>query len=737
MTDRPTLLALLLAASALSAPASLREARAQETALQLDEISVEAVRGDRSGQGTGANVAVSQDSAATSGGGGGPSGVTGYVARVSPSATKTNTPLIETPQSVTVITREQLNDRNVQTVNEALGYAAGTATNVFGFDPRYDSFYVRGFDLTYNGIFRDGIRQVGNNLTLPRVEPYGLEAATILRGPSSGLYGLGSPGGILDLTTKRPVFTRFGEMQLQVGNYDRYQGNVDIGGPVEGTDGTLAYRLTGLRREANTFLPGSADDRTYIAPAFTWRPDADTTFTFLSEYQDSKLPGNASFYNAPGFVSTRLYSGDPAFNDFKLRQGRVGYAFEHHISEDLIVRQNFRFYDTQNSYQYAQIDSLSADGTTASRTAGYLRERLSQISLDNQVEAHGRTGPVQHTLLGGLDYVHYDFTTRSGFAAAPDLDLTALNYGRQFIAAPALGPRSTQSQDQLGLYLQDQAKLARFILTLSGRYDWTFQETFNGGTDTASRQDDRAFTGRVGLSYLLAPGLVPYASYATNFTPQVGVDAQGRAFKPSTGDQIEAGVKYLIPGTNIQTTVSGFDIVQSSILRPDPNDLTKSIATGSVRSRGFEMEAIANLAPGTNLTLAYTHLNLEYLNQTSASGQVLDGNTVSGIPGDTFAGFVGYLFPAGSPLRGLTLGGGLRFMTHSFGNDENTFRNPTVTLFDALVAYDFAAIDPKFQGLRAQINGYNIFDRDYATCQAGYCYRGAPATVIGSLIYRW
>ena len=726
MPARTPLLALLLAATALSAPAL-----AQETQVQLDEISVESIRAALG------NVATSQDSAATSGGGGGPSGVTGYTARISPSATKTNTPLIETPQSVTVITREQLNDRNVQTINDALGYAAGTATNVFGFDPRYDSFYVRGFDLTYNGIFRDGLRQVGNNLTLPRVEPYGLEAATILRGPSSGLYGLGSPGGILDLTTKRPTFTRFGEVQLQIGNYDRYQGNFDIGGPVEGTDGTMAYRLTGLRRESNTFLPGSADDRTYIAPAFTWKPDADTTFTLLGEYQDSKLPGNASFYNAPGFVATRIYSGDPTFNDFKLRQGRIGYAFEHRFSDDVIFRQNLRFYDTENSYQYAQIDTIDPDGITAHRTAGYLRERLSQIAVDNQLEAHVRMGPIQHTLLGGLDYVHYDFANRSGFAAAPDLDLTAPNARRPFIAAPALGPRRTQSQDQLGLYLQDQAKLDRFILTLSGRYDWTFQDTFTGGTGTTSRQDDRALTGRVGLGYILAPGLVPYASYATNFTPQIGVDANGRAFKPSTGDQIEAGVKYLIPGTNIQATVSGFDIVQSSILRPDPNNLTATVATGSVRSRGFEMEAVANLAPGTNLTVAYTHLNLQYLSQTSASGQVLDGNAVSGIPGDTFSGFVSYLFPTSSVLRGLTLGAGIRFATHSFGNDENTFRNPTVTLFDALVAYDFAALDPKYKGFRAQINAYNIFDRDYTNCQAGYCYRGAPATVIGSLIYRW
>ncbi|MFG5119509.1 TonB-dependent siderophore receptor [Methylorubrum sp. POS3] len=724
------LAALLVASTALTSPAL-----AQQASTSLETITVESGAKLTEGPALG-------NGAVTSGGGGGPSGVVGYTAQVSPTATKTNTPLIETPQSVTVVTREQLNDRNVQTVTEALGYVAGASSNVFGFDPRFDSFYVRGFDLTYNGIFRDGLRQIGSSLTLPRIEPYGLEAATILRGPASGLFGLGSPGGIVDATTKRPIFTPFGEVQFQGGNYNRFQGNFDLGGPVEGSGGTMAYRVTGIRRQADTFLPGAIDDRTYIAPAFTWKPSADTTLTFLGEYQENKLPGNPAFFNENGRI-TRLYSGDPALTDFKQRQGRIGYAFEHRFSPDLVFRQNARYYGVANSYAYVQINSLNDARTLANRGTGFLKEQLSQVTLDNQIEAHLATGPVQHTLLAGVDYAHYDFNTRSGFGVAPDLDLLTLNYGRQSIAAPPLGPRNFQSQDQVGVYLQDQAKLDRFILTLSGRHDWVFQTNRAEGTPGTQPQDDRAFTGRAGLSYLLAPGLVPYASYATTFAPQIGFDAAKRAFKPTTGDQIEAGVKYLIPNTNIQANVAGFDIVQSSVLRTDPNNLTAQIASGAVRSRGFEMELIANFAPGTNLTLAYTHLDLRYLRQSTPdpndSTRLIDisGNALSGIPGDTFSAFGTYLFPPASPLAGLTIGGGTRFTTHSFGNELNTFRNPTVTLFDALVAYDFAAIDPKYKGFRAQINGYNVLDRNYFNCQAGYCYRGAPATVIGSLIYRW
>ncbi|UMY18959.1 TonB-dependent siderophore receptor [Methylobacterium organophilum] len=727
---------LLLLGTALTSPALAQQATTLET------ISVEGSRTQGTAQGSG-NVAAPVDGSATSGGGGGPSGIVGYTARISPTATKTNTPLIEVPQSVSVVTREQLNDRNVQTLSEALAYTPGAAVNIAGYDPRFDSISIRGFDVTYNGIFRDGLRQVGANLTLPRIEPYGLESVTILRGPAAGLYGLGSPGGILDVTTKRPVFTQFGEMILQAGNYDRYQGNFDFGGPVQGSDGTLAYRLTGVVRQSDTFLPGAKDDRVNIAPAFTWKPSADTTFTFLSEYQTSTVPGTAFFYNDPGFRVSRFYSGDAAFNDVKQEQYRIGYAFEHKFTPDLIFRQNFRHYGTFVDFKYTSIDSINDARTIGTRSVGRLREALRQTTLDNQIEGHFNTGPIQHVAVAGLDYTHYSFGTRSGFGLAPDLDLVNLNYGRQFIASPLLGDTSRQVQDQIGVYLQDQMKFDRFILTLTGRHDWVNQDSLDATGARTGSQNDSAFTGRVGLGYVLAPGLVPYASYATTFTPQPGVNiVTNQPFKPATGDQIEAGVKYQIPGTNITAAVAGFDIRQSSLLRTDPTNVVNTVATGEVSSRGFEMEMIANFAPGTNLTLSYTHLNFQFVNQTAYDPNrggyySVDGNQLSGIPGDTFTAFATYLFPPSSPLAGLTIGGGTRFTTNSFADDFNTVRNPTVTLFDALVSYDFAAIDPSYKGWRAQINGYNILDRNYTNCQTGYCYRGAPATVIGSLIFRW
>ena len=734
-----SLLTLLLATTALAGPA-----RAQDGSVQLNEISVEAASPGNSAPGLtgsgGLNVSGGDGgTASTSGGGGGPSGITGYTARVATTATKTNTPLIEVPQSVSVVTREQLNDRNVQTFTDAVNYVPGAVSARSGFDPRFDQIFIRGFDvLTNQGIYRDGLRVIGTGFAYPKSEPYGAEALTILRGPASGLYGLGSPGGILDITTKRPVFAPFGEVQFQAGSFDRFQGNFDVGGPIEGSGGTMAYRLTGVRREAGTFIGlGTTDDQLYLAPAFTWKPSADTTFTFLSEFQVTNTPAATFFYNDPGFRVSKFYQGDPRFIGLDQTQYRVGYAFEHFITPDLIFRQNFRHYGLFLSAKYVDINNINEARTIGTRDTGYIREGLVQQTLDNQLEARFATGPVAHTVVGGVDYARYSLSARFGFGLAPDLNLVTRNYGQQFIPTPPLAPASRQSQDQIGVYLQDQAKFGNFILTLNGRHDWVFQNNYATPDSAVSRQDNSAFTGRVGLGYVLAPGLVPYASYATTFTPQVGIDRNGQAFKPATGDQIEAGVKYSIPGTNIQTAFAGFDINQSNILIPDAGNLAFQTAGGAVRSTGFEAEATANLAPGTNLTIAYTHVDIRFVNSVSATGQSIAGNRVSGIPSDTYASFLTYAFPPSSALRGLQIGGGIRFIGSSFADDQNTVRNTAVTLYDALVAYDFAALDPKYKGFRAQINAYNIFDRNYTTCSFGFCNYNQPARVIGSLIYRW
>ncbi|MGY3692645.1 iron complex outermembrane receptor protein [Bradyrhizobium sp. USDA 3240] len=657
---------------------------------------------------------------------------TGYVATGSTAGTKTNTALIETPQSLSVVTQKELRDRNVQTLKDAVNYTPGVTTTAFGYDPRFDSFYIRGFDATYTGIYRDGLRQGGGNFAIPKIEPYGLDSVSILRGPASGLYGLGSPGGIVDVTTKRPTMTPFGEVQLQTGNYDRYQGSFDIGGPVPGSD-QLYYRLTGLLRDAKTWYPGNDDDRTYIAPALTWRPDVDTSFTILSEYQSSRTAASIGNFRTPDGQLTNIYSNDPAFSAMDQKQYRIGYAFEHNVDDVWTVRQNFRFYQVDTDAKYTQIDSIDSSTNLASRSAWRILDSFNTVTLDNQAEAKFMLGAIKNTALFGVDYGHSYYNDKIGYGAAPDLNLLTMNYGAQAIASPAFSIFNKQSTDEVGVYAQEQAKLGGFVLTLNGRQSWVSQTTTAGLDGVPSTQKATAFTGRAGLAYVFDNGIAPYVSYATAFAPQVGVDASGSPFKPTTGEQKEIGIKYQMPQVPVLLTAAVFDITQDNVLRTDPSNMAFQAATGQVESKGVELEAKLALKQGFDLTAAYTHLNVVI----TQGNPDTTGNELSGIPRNSFAAFGKYTFQSGVPVEGLGLGLGVRYIGTNFGNDQNTFQNAARTLFDAVIDYDLGKLDRRLLGATARLNATNLFDTRYQTCQSGYCYAGERRQVIGTLSYRW
>ena len=206
----------------------------------------------------------------------------GYVAKQDRIGTKVDTPIVEIPQAISVVTQDQIEDQKPRTLNETLSYTASANPNGFGFDSRYDAFTLRGFPAYYNGIFRDGLRQYNGPSAWFKTEPYGIEGLTVLKGPASSLYGISGPGGIVNLVTKRPKDEQFREVELLFGEDNRYQTAFDFSGPAN-EDGTLLYRMTGLGRMSDTDLPGYPDDKLYFAPAMTWKPDEDTKLTVLGE----------------------------------------------------------------------------------------------------------------------------------------------------------------------------------------------------------------------------------------------------------------------------------------------------------------------------------------------------------------------------------------------------------------------------------------------------------------------
>ncbi|MDX0462097.1 TonB-dependent siderophore receptor [Sinorhizobium medicae] len=663
----------------------------------------------------------------------------GYVATSSATGAKVDTPFLETPQSISTVTEQQLKDRNPQTLLETLAYTPGTRVGAYGFDPRFDAFFVRGFDVTFTGVFRDNLRQPAAVDSVFKTEPYGLEGVSILRGPSSALYGATGAGGLYNLITKRPTEEMLREVQVQYGNHDRYQGQFDFSGPVNETD-PIYYRLTGLLRDADTEQVGLSDDRAYIAPAFTWKPDEDTKLTVLSEYSRTKSGGTATYYNDPltGEV-TDIFAGNPDFNDSIQKQGRIGYEFEHRLNDTFVFRQNARVstlnIDADWAFAYAP---NAADPTLLDSSAGTYDERLTAFVIDNQLEAKFDTGAFEHTLVAGVDYTKLRFRALDGRGVSPPLDTKNPTKGRP-VEAIDFDTRTVQDQWQLGTYLQDQIRYDAWTLTMGGRYDWVSTDTDTTvlATDslTTVSQKDKEFSGRIGLTYHTDFGLAPYISYSTAFMPNAGFNrATNQPFKPTESEQEEIGIKYLLPNSNTLITAALFNIDQKNGLYLEAaGDTAIQVQRGKLRSRGFEIEANTSLDNGLSLIVSYAYTDVKIIQGSTGT----TGNHVSSAPKHMASIWAHYKLPEGGPFYGFSLGGGARFVGASYGNDQNTFKNSSRILFDASVGYDFAAIDQKYEGLQLQVNATNLFDRRDAVCTAGYCHRDQGRTVIGSLRYNW
>ncbi|OQP87795.1 ferrioxamine B receptor precursor protein [Rhizobium rhizosphaerae] len=683
------------------------------------------------------------DTIVASGGSGGVITADGYVGTSSATGTKVDTPFLQTPQSVSSVTQAQLEDRNPQTLTDALAYTPGTRVGGYGFDPRFDSFTVRGFDVTYTGIFRDNLRQPGAGSSLFKTEPYGLEGVSILRGPSSALYGASGAGGLYNLITKRPTDTPLREVEIQYGTQDRIQGQFDFSGPVNESD-PVTYRMTGLARSADTEQVGVPDDRVYLAPALTWKPDEDTRFTLLGEVSRIKTGGTAAYYYdaSTGKVSD-FFAGNPAFNDSVQNQARIGYEFEHRLNDVFTFRQNARLStlktdaDWAFAYQPNAVDPLLLDSS-----AGTFEERLTAGVIDNQIEARFDTGALDHTLLVGLDYTKLRYRSLNGYGVSPPLDTRDPTKGRPVDPIP-FQTRTDQDQWQLGAYVQDQIRYDAWTLTLGGRHDWVKTDTDNTtlatNAMTTTKQTDKAFSGRIGLTYEFDFGLAPYASYSTAFSPNAGVNQEtGAPFKPTESTQQEVGVKYLIPDLNTLLTAALFNIEQKNGLYYEVVNLPSGPANiqvqrGKLRSRGFELEGVTTLDNGLSVTASYTYTDMKILE--GPEGTV--GNHVSSVPMHMAALWADYTLPEDGFAAGLGFGAGVRFIGKSYGNDTNTLHNSARALFDAAVHYDFAAIDKKYEGLKLQVNATNLFDRRDAVCSADFCYRDAGRKVVGSLKYSW
>ncbi|GGC02501.1 ferric siderophore receptor [Oxalicibacterium flavum] len=655
----------------------------------------------------------------------------GYVARRSSAGTKTDTPLVEIPQSVSVITAQEMRDRNAQSVAQAIQYTPGVQVNNFGGNEiRNDWVVLRGFDAKLTGDYRDGMSQMPYDQLRARTPAYGLERVEVVRGPSSVLFGQVEPGGIVNRVTKRPQAERLREVEVQLGSFDHRQVGVDIGDALD-ADGKLLYRLTALVRDSKTQDRYDAghryqDDTVYLAPSFSWRISPDTAVTVLASYQHDVNDGESR-----PIYPTRYLSGDYSFDRNERDVYSLAYFLDHRFNDTFSFRQSVRYQDgaidLRNLYQLG----LQADGHTMNRYAMTSHQNAHSLVMDNQLQANWSQGRLTHQVLAGIDYKMLDAYSWYRNGLAPSLDLLNPVYGQDIPMPTAAGTWLDQAErtTQLGFYLQDQIRFDdKWVLTLGARHDSARNRLDNRlpGAESSNVKSSK-WTGRVAMAYVSDAGFVPYVSYATSFLPQAGTDPDGNAFKPTTGQQVEAGIKYQPKGSNSLATLSVFDLTQQNVLTTHPLYPTFNVQTGEINSKGVELELKTELSKSVNVAASYTYNDVEVTRSNTANL----GKMPIVTPKNMASAWLNYTQHGGA-LDGLGLGIGVRYVGTTYVNVTNTLENDSATLFDASLRY---GIGKWMLGLSAN----NLFDTETVVCRNSMlnCRYGIERSVLATASYRW
>ncbi len=657
------------------------------------------------------------------------------VANRASTATKTDTPLTQTPQAISVVSSELFTDRGARNLQETLRYSAGVTADAYGLDTRSDGSTVRGLDPVQ---YVDGLRRSYGFSPLARTEVYGLERVEVLRGPSSVLYGAGATGGIINAMTKRPTFTDIGgEVGVQLGNFDRKQFQADVGGSLNDA-GTVAGRVVGLVRDAGMQVEEIDDDRIYIAPSISWRGE-QSTLTVLTSYQHDKtassqqfLPVVATLNAPPGTrrLDPGTFLGDKDFDKLDSRVYSITALFEHRFSDTLSLRSSMRYLDGKTEFRELYPDAYSnpldpfidAEKRVVNRNAYGVRPDVRSFTSDNALQFDFATGPLQHQLLAGVDYSDYREESLQLDAIPTPIDI--YNPVSSGIVINGWNALPDQRTTQLGVYVQDQIRWAdRVSLVLGARRDHARSET-----EGLPSQTDNATTFRAGLIGEIGAGVSPYISYSESFLPVTGQDIYGRAFEPMEGDQWEGGIKWQ-PAANMLVTASAYRITETNRQTNDPENPLNVVQTGEIESKGVELEGQFSFEHDLTLTAAYARNRAKV---TRSNFEMEVNQRLNDTPQELASLWLAKGFQIDDDSR-LRVGLGGRYVGNSQSLGFGGFiRTPSYTLVDAL--FELQVVD-----WTMALNITNLSDKKYfAPCRNfGDCFTGNPRTVTGTISYRF
>ncbi len=631
----------------------------------------------------------------------------GYTVPKISTATKTNTPLIDIPQSISVVTQEAIKDQNILSMSDAVRYVPGMGISQG--EGNRDALVFRGNRST-GDFFVDGIR---DDVQYYR-DIYNIERVEVLKGPNGMIFGRGGSGGVINRVVKEASWSPIQEITAQAGSFNAKRVALDVG---QGINEVAAVRLNAMYEDSGSFRDGVDLKRYGVNPTVTIMPTNNTKVVLNAEYfKDERVAdrGIPSFQGRPLNTNVSTFFGDPnrSLSDSELKA--VNALIEHKFDNEVTIRNRTRYATQDKFYQNVYPNAVNAAGTGVDINA--YNDTTQRNTFFNQTDLlfSLNTGKVKHDLVVGLEIGHQetDNLRKTGF----------FNNVTTFVNVPTNSPITTvpitfrnvpavadnhSVMKQTSLYAQDQIKLLPQLQAIVGlRYD-RYEVNFRNNNATLPfdiNTNDNFFSPRVGLVYKPIETVSIYTSYSLAYVPRAGeqltsLTVTNKALEPEKFKNVEVGAKWDIQ-PNLALTTAVFKLDRTNVIIQDPNNTALSILGGGQSNKGFELGLAGRVTSAWSVMGGYTYQDGQITNTQSAAAK--KGAVLAELPKNTFSLWNRYDFTPG-------WGVGLGVINRSamYTSTDNTVRLPGFTRVDAAV---YARID---KNLRAQLNIENLFDTKY------------------------
>ena len=641
---------------------------------------------------------------------------------------KSDTPLSQTPQSVSVVTRAMLDSQQAVSLADALENVPGVVAQQYG-RRGWDDLIIRG-QVASDSLYLDGLRTTASSRVAEQL--FGLQQVEVLKGPGSLLYGLVLPGGLVNMVSKRPQGEDFANVDMTVGSHDFYQSTVDLNKSLS-ENGKQAFRINGLVSNSNDATDNVWFKNRYIAPSLSLDLGARTDFTILTSYQERSyvrqqgLPLSGSINpNVNGTLPRSLFIGEPGARPYAANETRIGYALTHRFDDGWTLNNNVRYQQFEMSGQVVTNNALSSTGRNLTRIGTDQTFEGQTFSIDTNIQRSFGTAWGKHEITLGTDYLNSREDNQSYTCPITALNVYNPVYGASLNCPTTPTTYTSTSIRDTGLYARDKISFGQRWQLLTGlRYDNVSTYSTNLRTGTHTDNPASATTGSAALMVEVLRGVRPYISYATSFYPNSGTDVSGGTFKPETGKQWEAGVKFDLDEGRTGLNVAVFDLRRRNVLVSDPLNTGFNIAVGEQRSQGGEISITSDLRNGLSLNAGYSY-TAAVVTDDGGQKSTTVGQWLDNVPRHNFTTSARYRLKGA--LQGWELNGGVHGQSMM---RTNGYTLPGYVLTDLGVAYNA-------ERWRAALNVKNVFNTHYyAGGLAKAVALGDDRTILLTLGYRY